>query len=239
MMEMKTEVKHQENEMSLVFAMSDFYQLLSLSLQFPSEELAIALCEGSYWEDQLSILEDLSFCKEDLHQLAEAINELKAANVTAEELYKQMRQEYTRLFNDPKKPQIAIYESLFLYKPEEHGEKPMLFLSPEAMDVEKCYKDAGVKVDKKYGEPADHIAAEWEFMMFLYANKGKALQEQDAEKLDNINNKIKTFQQNHLGRWEYEFLERLESDTNLEHYRVMARIAKAGLVWLKEIELSR
>ena len=37
-MERIMEVKQQESEMNLAFAASDFYQLLSLSLQFPSED---------------------------------------------------------------------------------------------------------------------------------------------------------------------------------------------------------
>jgi TorA maturation chaperone TorD len=230
------EVKQQENEMNLAFASSDFYQMLSLSLQFPSKELAIALLEGTYWEDGLSILEDLSCSKQDIHQAAEDIRQLEA--VPEEELYKQLRQEYTRLFNDPKNPRLAIYESLFLYKPKEKGEKPMLFLSPEAIEAEKSYKEAGVKVDKKFGEPADHMATELEFLMVLYANKGMAIKEQNKEKLENINKKIINFYQNHLGKWGYEFFERLEAETTMEHFRVMARIAKAGLNRLKEVELS-
>ena len=234
-MEVKIEVKQQEKEMNLAFAMSDFYQLLSLSLQFPSEELAMALCDGVFWEDGLSILEELSCSIEDLQRVTDVINQLKTTNVTADEIYKQMKQEYTRLFNDPKNPQLAIYESLFLYKLKENGEKPMLFLSPEAVNAEKCYKEAGVRVVNTSREPADHIATELEFMMFLYGNKGKALKELNVQELDNISKAIETFQQKHLGKWADAFFERLETDTTLEHYRGIARLAKAGLGCLKEV----
>jgi TorA maturation chaperone TorD len=237
-MEMLTEVKQQENEMNLAFATSDFYQLLSLSLQFPSEELATALNEGGFWEDALSILEDLSCRKENIRQMEESIAHVKTEAITAEDLYQKMRQEYTRLFNDPKNPQLAIYESLFLYKAKENGEKPMLFLSREAVDAEKMYKEAGVKVDKTFREPADHIATELEFMMFLYARKGKALQEQDGKELDKVSKIIETFQRKHLEKWEYAFFEHLETETGLGYYRVIARIAKAGLERLKEVKLS-
>ena len=140
-----------------------------------------------------------------------------------------MRQEYTRLFNDPKNPQLALYESLFLFKKKESGEKPMLFLSSEAVDAEKAYQEAGVKVDKMFREPADHIATELEFMMFLSAKKGQALQEQDEEELDKISKLIEKFQQKHLGKWGYDFFASLETETGLECYRLIAKIAKAGL----------
>lgn len=225
---MNKSVQTEENESKLAFATSDFYQLLSLSMQFPSEELAIAMSDGSYLEDGIAILEDLSCSNEEIQFVRKAAEQLTTAKDSTK-LLKEMRCEYTRLFNDPKRPQLAIYESVFHYLPAGNKEKPMLFMSPEAMDAEKCYRDAGIKVETKFGEPADHMAVELEFMMFLYANKGKALLENNPSELEMINRHIQKFTEGHLNKWGFKFFEHLEATTTHEHYKLIAIIAKAGL----------
>lgn len=227
-MENKMDLKEQERMMNLAFATSDFYQLLSVSLQFPSEELAKAMSEGSYREDGISILEELSCSKVDILPVVEGFNRLSETNGTAEQLFTQMRQEYTRLVNDPKQPLIPIYESLFLYEPKENGEKPMLFLNQIAADVERCYKEAGANVTNQ-SEPADHMAIELEFMMFLYGNKGKMLKEQNQEGLAKINKLIQHFENRHVGKWGFPFFERLEVQAAIEPYKVLAQLANVGL----------
>ena len=229
--------KSLENEIKLAFATSDFYQLLSVSMQFPSEKFAEAVRQGSYWEDAIAILEDISCNDEDIHLVDTNIKSLRASKETPE-LMTELRCEYTRLFNDPKRPQLAIYESVFSYSPEGNKQKPMLFMSPEAMDAEKCYSHAGIKVEKKFGEPADHMAAELEFMMFLYANKGKALRENNLTNLEITNHHIRKFKESHLEKWGYKFFDCLEEATTLDHYALIARLAKVGLKRVLDLEVA-
>ena len=54
-------------------------------------------------------------------------------------------------------------------------------------------------------EPADHMAAELEFMMYLYANKGLALKEQNREKLSQIEENIDEFEKLHFSKWAVPF----------------------------------
>lgn len=230
-----------EENIKLAFATSDFYQLLSLSMHFPTAELTAAMIDGSYRDDVLSILEDLSSTKEDIQRVAESFDELVETRETSEQLLKQMCQEYTRLFNDPIQPLLNIYESLFLHQSEDTINKPMLFMNSTATDIEHCYKAAGIRLNSKNGEPTDHMATELEFMMYLFANKGKAMNEQDQEGLEKVEKHILTFQVRHFEKWGYEFFNRLEDSAELEPYRVIARMAKIGLTKVlnvKEVELS-
>lgn len=236
MEQMKTVIMPLEIELNMAYAASDFYQLLSLSLQLPSKPLVQALYDRSYWDDTVSILEDLSFSKDDILQEMKNIHQLRMNGPA--NLYKELRREYTRLFYDLPKPRIAIYESLFLNHLTEEKDGMMLFLNPIVQDVEASYKKAGLKVHNSFREPADHMATELEFMMSLYANKGKAMQSENQKELEVINHHIVAFQQNHFNKWAIEFFNSMEEQTTLEQYRIIARVAKKGLNHLNELELS-
>lgn len=211
------------------FTISDFFQLLSISLRLPSHELAQALLDGSYGRDALYILEELSCAQEEIVSVREALQNLAPNEEDVNAFLIQMRREYTRLFDDPKKPAVSIYETLFLHNPEEDRGGVMLFMSPAALDAERCYRGAGVSLVKQSAEPADHMATELEFMMYLYAKKGKALQEESTEELAVLEKQIKEFTDLHLHKWCRGFFDKLECEAELIFYRGLCRLGKAGL----------
>jgi TorA maturation chaperone TorD len=127
---------------------------------------------------------ELGFDPQDIRSINKTLKDIKLNGVSRDDLFSELRREYTRLFNHPTKPAIYIYETLFLYKPEEgDNEKPPLFISPAAMDAERCYKKAGLKMSREINEPGDHMATELEFMMFLYSQKAKAIRGNDLDEL--------------------------------------------------------
>ncbi|WP_019851177.1 molecular chaperone [Desulfitobacterium sp. PCE1] len=225
----------QVQDVMTAFAISDFYQMLSISLRLPNHELAEAMLDGSYGQDAVNILEELSCSQEDIAKMREALNALISAEEDATTLLIRMRREYTRLFDDPKKPALSIYETLFLHNPEEANGGVMLFMSPAALDAERCYREAGVRVVKQSAEPADHMATELEFMMYLYARKGKALQEQNAEEITRIEKQIKGFEELHLKKWGQEFFEMLRTETNEATYLAVAQLALLGLTKIIQV----
>lgn len=222
-----------EPDMAKAFATSDFFQLLSLSLRLPTTELAEALLDGSYRQDGINILEELFCSQEDILQVGEALEPLKGTKVETTPLLIEMRREYTRLFDDPKQPALNIYETLFLHDPEDK-QGAMLFMSPSALDAERCYKEAGVSLVKQSAEPADHMATELEFMMYLYGKKGKALQEKNNEELEIIEKQIQQFEEMHLKKWFLEFFNSLQTQSKSAFYQGLARLAKAGLAQVFE-----
>lgn len=218
-----------EKDRQKAFATSDFYQLLSLSLRLPTAELVDALLDGSYRQDGINILEELSCGEEDIVLVGEALNKSKGAKGNAAELLSEMRREYTRLFDDPKQPALNIYETLFLHNPEKDNQGVMLFMSPAALDAERCYQEAGVSLVSQSAEPADHMATELEFMMYLYGKKGKALQEQGNEELEKIEQHIQQFNEMHLKKWCLEFFNGLQIQSKIVSYQGFAQLAKVGL----------
>lgn len=212
----------------VAFATSDFYQLLSVSLHWPSDELSIAILDGSYMHDGMNILEELSCSENDLQQVKTAFEASGETAKDAAQLLKELRREYTRLFNHPVKPVLDIYESIFLGTEGGNPEAKESFLNPISVDVERFYQAAGLI--NQSSEPADHIVTELEFMMYLYRSKGKALQEQDYESAAKIDQQIQEFAAKHLGKWCHKFFDILEESSQVPFYKVVGKIAKSGLI---------
>jgi len=212
------------------FTISDFFQILSVSLRLPNHELAKALMDGSYGNDVLSILEELGCSQEEMAQVQMILERVAPFEENETPFLIELRQEYTRLFDVPREPAVPIYETLFLRDPEEDPGKVMLILSPVALDAERCYQKAGVRLAKHGAEPADHMATELEFMMYLYAQKGKALQEQDFEQVARMEALIKEFADLHLCKWCWRFFAQLESEARQPFYRGLGQLAKLGLI---------
>lgn len=219
--------KTDEQTIIQAFASSDFYQLLSLSLQWPSQELANALMDGSYQSDAVNILQDLQCSREDILHVSDSLDELLANE--SEQLLGQMRKEYTRLFNHPVQPVISIYESMFTEKVGEKKKDVVLFLNPTALDVERCYKEAGIHLTNSSKEPADHMAAELEFMMYLHGKKGIALKVENLKEVEKIEENIDQFERLHLLKWVEPFLNRLENESEILPYKRIAKLAEVGL----------
>ncbi|SDG12075.1 TorD/DmsD family molecular chaperone [Desulfosporosinus hippei] len=218
----------EEQKVKEACATSDFFQLLSISLRLPTTELAEALLDGSYRQDGVNILEELSCSKKDLLLVSEALDTLKGSKEGLTPLLIEMRREYTRLFDDPKQPALNIYETLFLHNPQD-SQGAMLFMSPTALDVERCYREAGVSLVRQSAEPADHMATELEFMMYLYGKKGQALKEENNEALKKIEQQIQQFEGMHLKKWCVEFFNGLNTETTSTSYQALAKLAKTGL----------
>jgi TorA maturation chaperone TorD len=217
--------KH-ENEMNHAFASSDFYQLLSLSMVTPTTEMGNALIEGRYRQDVIGILNDLTCQKQIINQLEDEFGVLEENLGDIDILLPTMRKEYTRLFNHPETPRISIYETLFL---SSSIDEVMLFASPEALDAERCYQEAGIQLVAKYHEPADYLCTELEFMMYLYRQKGMALYENDIEQLTKIQQQIDYFEKQHIWNWVPKFFENVEKESELQIYQLISKLARCGL----------
>ncbi len=210
-----------------ILATSDLFQLLSISLRFPDHDLTKAILDGSYGLDTINILEELCCSQGEIAKVGELLKSFSPGE-DIDSLLTQMKREYTRLFDNPQNPVIHIYETLFL-QDQEKERAALLFMSPISLDVERCYKEAGVSLVEKSAEPADHMATELEFMMYLYARKGQAIQEKNQQKLARLEKQVKQFQEQHLNKWCDKFFEKLEAETELAAYQLIAYIGIIGL----------
>ena len=207
-------------------AASDMYQILSISFRFPTEQLAIGILDGSLAEDVCAIMRESDFADNKIQSVIDTLLARDSQSGDKEELLTEMRREYTRLFTHPKQPLVPIYKTLFLYQPENETTKPSLFISPSALDAERCYKKAGLIMSAELREPADHIATEMEFMMYLYGQKAKAIQENDTEQTIRRENEIIEFQDIHLKKWAMQFFEHCSSSSESQPYRAFGEIGK-------------
>lgn len=190
-----------------LFACSDVYQLLSMFLRLPTKELVEGLRDGSLADDVENIFHEIEIDDTETALFMESLRESSLSD-TPEETLSGLRREYTRMFSNPKKPEIDIYEALFLWDKDSGEPKPSLFISPAALDAERCYKKAGLARSKEINESADHFATQMEFMMFLYADLATSLQEDEGEKYENTKEILQEFEQLHLKRWAQPFFKR-------------------------------
>ncbi|MBE3120048.1 MAG: molecular chaperone TorD family protein, partial [Candidatus Atribacteria bacterium] len=201
------------------------FQLLALAMHLPEKELAEGLVDGSILADVTALFRELGIKPRETHSIENSMKEIKKGGESRQEMLSSLRKEYTRLFSHPKKPVIYIYETLFLFKPEKgSNDKPPLFISPAAMDAERCYKKAGLKMSKEINEPGDHMATEMEFMMYLYQQKSNAIREDDREELARRNAEIEEFGQSHLKRWAKEFFRECKTTSESRFYRTIGEI---------------
>ncbi|UWG96696.1 molecular chaperone TorD family protein [Dehalobacter sp. DCM] len=222
-----------ELELREALAASDLYQLLAMFFRLPSEELAMGLLDGSLADDVAAIFRELGFKDSELQNIADRLATCQKSSADLKTLVTEMRQEYTRLFYHPKRPVLDIYETMFLYRPEEKSQaKPSLFISPAALDAERCYKKAGLQKSAQVNEPGDHLATEMEFMMYLYLKQATALQANDQEELARRTVEIQEFHHVHLQKWAVSFFEHCGSLTHSTVYRLFSEI---GSLYLKKV----
>ncbi len=225
------------NEMEIEFqraaATSDMFQLLALSMQLPKKELAVGLLDGSLAADVTALCSELGVETEATRELEAAFGEIRSAGGGPENLLSALRQEYTRLFCHPKQPAISIYEALFRSALEGQAEaRPLLVISPAALDAERCYRKAGLKMSAAVRESGDHMATELEFMMYLYQRKAQAIQEDSGDDLARRNAEIAEFERLHLNRWAKAFFDQCSTISTSPFYRAIGETGSHFLTGL-------
>jgi TorA maturation chaperone TorD len=214
-------------------AASDMFQLLALALNLPQIELAGGLLDGSVAEDTAALFAELGFDPQDTREIVSAFEAVASRGGSREELFSELRQEYTRLFCHPRKPAIPLYEALFRNQMEGQGEdRPLLFISPAALDAERCYQKAGLKMSTAVKESCDHLGIEMEFMMYLYLQKARAIQADDPLELASRVEQIEEFDRLHIQRWAPEFFVQCKTLSSSVFYRTIGEIGRLFLAGL-------
>jgi TorA maturation chaperone TorD len=204
------------------YLQADMYQLLAVFLRLPDQALARGLLEGSVAADLSGIFADLALPAAEGTAL---LAEFAAVRGAAEgDLLSELRQEYTRLFTHPHCQAIPIYETLFLHDREKDGGNPLLFISPAALDAERCYKSAGLTRSGCSNEPADHMATELEFMMYLYCLRARGREAGDAAAQARAERGLREFAELHLQKWGQAFFECCAAVSAHPFYRAIGRV---------------
>lgn len=219
-----------ELEIQRSMAAADMYRLLAIFLNLPTQEMVGGILDGSLAEDVVAIFEELGFIDSRTEAIKAQLEGLQEGISNKPEFFTAMRREYTRLFTHPKQPAVEIYETLFTFKPEtKNQKKPVLYISPAAMDAEHCYRQAGLERSKEANEPEDHMATEMVFMAYLYLQKAKGLYEGNQEEVVKRDEQITEFIERHLQKWGVDFFGRCISSSESRVYQTFGQIGSEFL----------
>lgn len=110
-------------------------------------------------------------------------------------------------------------------------ERPRMFVSPAALDAERCYKAAGLKRADAKNIPGDHIVTELQFMGRLHSGCARALMDGDEEANAIAKERIAEFERIHLKKWGEEFFTLLNRESRLGAYRLAGDLGVRFLSW--------
>jgi len=155
--------------------------------------------------------------KNGLEKLRKYLEGLKERDL--EEARLELAVEYANLFlgikGKPPHPSESAYRS------EDH------LIMQEPMDeVLHAYWDAGVNKDKKFTEPADHIAVELQFMAYLCRKTAEALGRNEKDNALKYLKMQKDFLRNHLSLWISPFVKDILDTAEVDFYKGIAIITK-------------
>ena len=143
----------------------------------------------------------------------------ESVDVAVEELQaslgdpKPLRLDYAQLFVGPFDLAAPPYESVYV-------DDETRVMTDATAAVQAQYHEAGV--DISIDEPADHVAAELEFVSLLVATECEALAAGEFEAAEHYLDRQYQFLVSHLGRWVSEIADNMRDHANTAFYRLLA-----------------
>ena len=232
------------------------WELAAFSFRHPTRELAEAVACGE-WADAAcevcgaldaklpkEFAEGVDFSGKSGSDSAESPNIIGSSDAT-DRLFHRLRAEATRLFVGPTEPACSPYEGVWRAKAD--GVKPLLFVNPHSMEVERFVKACGFTHPEGSNDPLDHIATECELLEALAlraAAAGDAWAEGDAQVGDGVQAEdgasaadasdarlpggsahatYGRFIKEHLNAWVADFCNACETETREPFYRAAAQ----------------
>jgi TorA maturation chaperone TorD len=224
-------------------AAADFFSIMSVMLDFLTlPEVYEGIKSGMLQRDIQAVVEEMEIVDPRISTALENLNTVHEQIAVNSYKYTQLRQEYTRLFNDPKHPAIGFYEGTFINrKYEDEGkaapDNSSLFINQAALDADRQYKRAGVARDiAKQNIPGDCMLTEMAFMQHLLQLKVRAILDKNVERENEIDEWLYEFKRLHLKVWMYEFFEKCHTTSTQEYFHAVALLGQVlALETLRDI----
>ncbi len=163
------------------------------------------------WQELLELIED----GEEFFQLIERLEKtLTSLNYTG------LFDEYAQLFESQGKLIATPYESVYTMETPQHG----LTQQAQLADIAGFYKAFGLEISEERPDRVDHITTELEFMHVLAYKESVALQNNEKEHVEIVQDAQRSFMNDHLGRWAGKFRERLNQIGDGTFYGVLAEV---------------
>lgn len=190
------------------------YELLSMGLLLPTNQLAEVLSNGDYASALGASIKARGFESFDETTLE------TYRNSDVEEVFHRIRREYTRLFAMPKNVLVSPYAGV--WHAEKVGVQPVLFVNKESMGVERFMKSCGLEAREGKNEPFDHIGTEFEFLNYLCLRRSGFMAASGSD--DAPENAYEVFYEQHIAPWVGDFAKALAEHAEEPLYRVLADV---------------
>ncbi|MDR1082614.1 MAG: molecular chaperone TorD family protein [Coriobacteriales bacterium] len=220
-------------------------ELLAMSLQLPTRELAAVLVSGEFAEALDEVGEKVGLDSAVLTQAGALL--VGYAGQDPDELFHVLRAEYTRLFVGAPEPVVSPYAGVWYARKQ--GVEPLLFVSVRAMEIERFLRRCGVGQAKGKNEPLDNIATEFEFLQYLaLVNAGVVEAPKEAEDVEDgegtestttgeggegakdpaiTQDTFNTFSSHYVADWSEEFADAVATATKSTFYQAIAKVLNA------------
>lgn len=145
---------------------STAFELLAIAFLFPQREGVNALVSGEFSEACAEAFGSLNFDEIDLRAAASELATYRGSN--ADEVFHELRREYTRLYVGEREPLIMPFAGVV--KARKRGQKGLLFVGAESMAIERFMRRCGVEkaaAKARENDPVDHIGTMCEFLQYL------------------------------------------------------------------------
>lgn len=207
-------------------ALSTAYELLSLGLLVPSKETAQALVSGEFSEACSEICSSLGVDHSQAEMLLNTLHEFIGRD--CEEVFSEIRREYTRLFVGEKKPPITPY--IGLWETEKEGVEGLLFVSQGSIEIEHFMRDRGVAKDLAAGQtndPVDHIGTVCEFLQYLCLVNARAVKTPDGFEVEPDD--YRNFLADYFAPYAYWLIRQISTTSRSSFYKAMALLLDFAL----------
>ncbi|WP_165046042.1 molecular chaperone [Adlercreutzia sp. ZJ138] len=141
-----------------------FFELMGLSFSYPDRKLLGLIQTGEYKDAYLELTGLVGLDGKTISDMTATLDNMTQRD--AEELFHELRVEYTRLFVGTPKPLVSLSEGVWLG--HKRGDNVVLaIINGSTIAVEKFMKSCGIFPSKTNREPIDTIYTECEFMQYL------------------------------------------------------------------------
>lgn len=206
----------------------NIYTLLSQSLMLPSKELVNSIIDGSL-HDALQGTLGLTEDEKIIQRLADLKDfGIQCEKLHLEEVLRDMKTEYSRLFVGPGHLLAPPYESV--YKTKDEDNKRGVVMGDSTIAVKNFYRSAGLELAKDFKDLPDHITLELHFMGYLCNLEFDKAHDGSEEDQASVRKMQADFLKIHLDSWILDFSQAVSIGTNSEFYSAIVELTER---WIK------
>ena len=187
------------------------WELAAFSFRHPTRELAETVAGGEWLAAACEVLGALGVTLPDDFGEGVPKEDAPLTQADAEALFHRLRVEATRLFVGPGEPVCSPYEGVWRARAD--GVKPLLFVNPHSMEVERFARSCGFTRPAGTNEPLDHVATECELLQALAMKVASG--ESDG-------NAYEQFLEEHLRTWIAIFCVSCKAESSEPFYKAAA-----------------